>query len=179
MVDEVLREIGRDPAAVNSMLDFACGCGRFLRTYADDRPAGLKLYGSDFDAEAIGWCRKHLRFADFQVNGELPPLRYEDGSFDVVVCTSLFTHLDRAHHEAWIPELARVLKPGGVALVTFRGPELFEQLMPGDQRLEDLKRDGFLLDNSITQKTVLPEWYQDAFTTEDFVREHWGGHFRW
>ena len=41
-----------------------------------------------------------------------PHLPFEDRSFGLVYCGSLFTHIDDLA-EAWLAELHRVLRPGG------------------------------------------------------------------
>jgi hypothetical protein len=51
---------------------------------------------------------------------------------DVAVAFSVFSHLSGAAHEAWAHELARVLRPGGMAAVTVLGEE-FIDLVEGAQ----------------------------------------------
>ena len=84
----------------------------------------------------MGWCADNLTFADFEVNTLEPPLPYEDDRFDLVYSVSIFTHLDEVLQRPWIEELARVVRPGGLVLVTVTGPELATELL----RPEDLER---------------------------------------
>jgi SAM-dependent methyltransferase len=44
-------------------------------------------------------------------------LDYPDGHFDLVTCITVIQHLERHEQEAAIGELARVLRPGGEAVV--------------------------------------------------------------
>ena len=44
------------------------------------------------------------------------PLPYADASFDLVTCTEVIEHLE--HYRAALREMARVLRPGGVLIVT-------------------------------------------------------------
>jgi SAM-dependent methyltransferase len=44
---------------------------------------------------------------------------YDDGSFDFVVLTSVFTHLLPADAENYVREIGRVLRPGGTCFATF------------------------------------------------------------
>lgn len=50
------------------------------------------------------------------VNLNAEPLPYPDGSFDVVTCTEVIEHLE--HYRAALREMARVLRPGGVLVIT-------------------------------------------------------------
>ena len=94
--------------------------------------AGSELHGTDTDAEAIAWCRDHLP-ARFGVNAELPPLDYEDSSFDLIYAISVFTHLTEELGLAWAQELARVLRPGGYALLTTLGARYRDGLTPKER----------------------------------------------
>jgi len=50
-----------------------------------------------------------------------PPTGFADASFDAIYGISVMTHLTAAARDAWLEELARLLRPGGIALVTFNG----------------------------------------------------------
>ena len=103
---------------LSSVLDFGCGCGRVTRYFADfDGDVG----GSDLSAPAIDWCRGNLPFASFAVNGLAPPLAFADASFDLVYALSVFTHLSGDLQLAWRDEILRVLRPGGLFLLTTHG----------------------------------------------------------
>jgi len=99
------------------ILDFGCGSGRVIRYWRDVRG---RVVGTDYNADLVDWCAKHLPFS-FHVNDLDPPLRYPDGTFDFVYALSVFTHLDEARQVAWRDELLRVLRPGGFLLFTTLG----------------------------------------------------------
>ena len=50
------------------------------------------------------------------VNLNLEPLPYPDASFDLVTCTEVIEHLE--HYRAALREMSRVLRPGGVLIVS-------------------------------------------------------------
>ena len=50
------------------------------------------------------------------VHGSADALPFEDGSFDTVLCTQVIEHVRTPN--AVIAECARVLRPGGVLIVT-------------------------------------------------------------
>ena len=103
---------------LDAVLDFGCGCGRVTRYW--DAFAG-SVSGSDMSANAIEWCRHNLTFARFESNALGPPLVFHDASFDLVYALSVFTHLTSDLQIAWRDELRRVLRPGGLLLVTTHG----------------------------------------------------------
>src|SRR4051794_4931713 len=115
---------------VESVLDFGCGCGRVTRWF--DRFGG-RVAGSDVSRPAIEWCRDNLGFARFEVNGLAPPLDFDDSSFDLVYALSVFTHLTEELQLAWRDELLRVLRPGGLFLLTTHGLSYVPRLDEGER----------------------------------------------
>jgi SAM-dependent methyltransferase len=115
---------------VDAILDFGCGCGRVMRQWAG-LPA--RLAGSDYNARLVAWCRANLPFAHFDQNELAPPLRYDDGEFDVVYALSVFTHLPEELQQRWLQELTRVLRPGGHLLLTLHGDAYLERLNADEQ----------------------------------------------
>jgi ubiquinone/menaquinone biosynthesis C-methylase UbiE len=111
-----LRSVGVDARALHRILDFGCGPGRMLRWLVNETPA--TLYGSDIDPEAIAWCREYLPFASCEVNGELPPLPYADGHFDLVVAIAVFQHFAEDQHLLWLDEMHRIVRQGGWVMVS-------------------------------------------------------------
>jgi len=104
--------------SVEAVLDFGCGCGRVTRYW--DEFAGV-VAGSDVNPKAIDWCRDNLGFASFERNALAPPLDFDATSFDLVYALSVFTHLTSELQLAWRDELLRVLRPGGLLLLTTHG----------------------------------------------------------
>jgi ubiquinone/menaquinone biosynthesis C-methylase UbiE len=161
-----------------TLLDFACGPGR-VATEVKALVPSCRLHGSDIDRDAIGWAQEHLRHVgNFAVNDPTPPTRYPGAFFDVVYSVSLFTHLDERSQEGWLEELARILKPGGVLIVTTHGKFALESCT--DAELDELGRRGivyrvgrkgrFKLDG-------LPDFYQTTFHTREYVSRAWSRHF--
>jgi SAM-dependent methyltransferase len=111
---------------LGAILDFGCGCGRVTRNWAG--LAGVQVAGTDLSEPAVDWCRRHLPFARFEVNGLAPPLVFDDASFDLVYALSVFTHLTANLQLAWRDELHRVLRPGGHLLVTTHGRSYLPRL---------------------------------------------------
>jgi SAM-dependent methyltransferase len=101
--------------------EWGCGPARIIRHLPElsrQDPRRFEFYGTDYNAASIGWCQRSLPEIAFKRNRLAPPLDFEDGFFDVLFCRSVFTHLSEEMHYAWIRELSRVVKHGGVLMVS-------------------------------------------------------------
>lgn len=113
---DAARAAGADPALWQAALDWGCGCGRIARHMPAYTPA--RIIGRDIDAYTIGWSRRHLD-GDYQVCGLRPPLDLAPASVDFAYGFSVLTHLSAPLQTAWLEELARVLKPGALAALSY------------------------------------------------------------
>ena len=101
------------------VLDFGCGCGRIARWLAPQvMSSGGRFSGVDLNARSIEWCSRHLpgRYTENRLH---PPLAFPDAAFDLVYAHSVLTHLTEQVATAWLAEIARILRPDGLAIVTF------------------------------------------------------------
>lgn len=104
---------------LDAMLDFGCGCGRTARRWAELR--GPELHGCDYNRRAVEWCRENLPFMEFRTNSLEPPAPYEDDSFDLVYALSVVPHMTEALAHRWMADFARILRPGGLLMLTTHG----------------------------------------------------------
>lgn len=122
-----LRELFKrhyEPGSVERVviLEWGCGPGRIIRHLAHDPPfPATSFIGSDFNSESIEWCRRYLPGIQFTVNDGEPPLALADQEVDIVYARSVFTHLPDRLARAWIKDLRRVVKPGGLIVFTTGG----------------------------------------------------------
>jgi SAM-dependent methyltransferase len=119
------------------VLEMGCGIGRMARVLAPVlRPPG-SYDGFDVVAPGIAWCEAHYRdtaapfrfvHADLRNSAYNPAgtvaaddyrFPYDDAAFNLVIATSLFTHLLPAAAEHYLAEAARVLAPGGRLFCTW------------------------------------------------------------
>ena len=171
-LQEAMASAGFELNDGSAVLDFGCGCGRTLLWFARQFPK-VQWHGSDVDAESIEWCRKSIPGGVFAVNGSIPPLPFPDNSFDLIYAVSVFTHLSEEHQRAWLPELRRILRPGGRLLLSFHSRNVW-------QPLEDataVERDGFVFRTSGKLEGILPAWYQTAFQSQPSIVSALSAHF--
>ena len=159
------------PESFGSILDFGCGCGRMIRHWRGLQ--GPQLYGTDYNPELVAWCRKKLgSLAEFGVNQLRPPLDYGDETFGFVYAISVFTHLTEEVQNAWMNELARVLKPGGYLLITLHGETRLHQLDP--QEKERFRAGQLVVKRDVAVGTNACGTYHP----EQYVRDHLAKGFR-
>ena len=109
---KILADSGITLADAGAILDLGCAAGRMIRHMPAMAPEST-IWGADIWSSAILWCQDHLcPPSSFAVTTMFPHLPFEDRSFDLVYCGSLFTHIDDLA-EAWFAELHRILRSGG------------------------------------------------------------------
>ena len=127
-IPAMVARAGDEMAAMDAILDFGCGCGRVMRHWRQlERP---RLHGCDYNPLLVEWCAANLPFAEFRRNRLEPPLPYADDAFDLLYTISIFTHLDEPLQRMWADELRRVVRPGGLVILTVSGPERLGHLPP-------------------------------------------------
>jgi 2-polyprenyl-3-methyl-5-hydroxy-6-metoxy-1,4-benzoquinol methylase len=103
------------------VLDAGCGVGWGSELL---RLAGAEsVVGVDLSEDALADARRRAPACEF-VPGDLQKLPFEDGEFDVVVCMEALEHtMDTG---SALDELARVLRPDGILLVSSPNPGVYE-----------------------------------------------------
>jgi SAM-dependent methyltransferase len=103
------------PAPGQRILDLGCGTGT-LAIQVKRREPDAELVGLDADPEMLTQAHNKARDAGVELElteGFSTKLPYEDRSFDRVLSTLFFHHLDPEPKAQTAREIARVLKPGG------------------------------------------------------------------
>jgi SAM-dependent methyltransferase len=175
----------RSLSAFSRMLDFGCGCGRFLR-HLGPLADKLDIHGADIDGEMIGWLRSNVPFGRYEVAPAEPPLPYPDHHFDLVISYSVFTHLDERMQDLWLRELQRITRPGALLLLTVQGASTWQRTRADAERAGDsferwqaeLETRGilFIADDSFVGSTH-PDFYHSTIHATWYVFEHWGEQF--
>lgn len=148
-----------------SVCDWGCGPGRIIQHLPSLDDGIARLIGTDCHEATIDWCRQSLPDIEFLVHGMNPPLSLVTGSIDVVYCCAVFTHLAEPLHHAWISEILRLLRPGGLLIASVHGNRLQDR-MAADEL--NAYRSGRLV--------VRPEGREGetsfvSFASDRFVRE--------
>jgi SAM-dependent methyltransferase len=106
--------VGTGPGDI---LDAGMGPGRLCAALAE---RGWRVSGVDVAAEMVELARERLPEArDRLLRAEMDSLPFPDESFDAVVATG---SLEYAGPARALAELARVLRPGGAAVVSYPNP---------------------------------------------------------
>jgi SAM-dependent methyltransferase len=138
----LIRELA-EPCAGLELLEVGSGGGHVLRRFPDAR-----LTAVDVSSVFLATARANLAGYDVRfLKGELDALALAPASFDRIVCSEVLEHtLDP---EAILATIARLLRPGGVAVIT----------IPNDPAIARWKRR--------IRRTPLGWWLRD--------RIEWGG----
>ena len=152
------------------ILDWGCGPGRLIRHLPDLLKEARSFTGTDYNPETIHWCQNNLNGIRFTKNELMPPLPFEDESYDLVYGISIFTHLSKTAHDAWLVELHRVLRRGGVLFLTLHGDVFLD-------KLERPEQDAFR-QNQLVVRGQVKEGHRTfiAFHPPEFVKQ-WASDF--
>lgn len=106
-----------------SLLDVGCNVGAWLSDVRNRRP-NARLAGVELNAPALRVASRNRPEAVLSraVAERLP---FSDGTFDCVTCLEVLEHLPETNWTSAIQEMRRVLKPGGVLIVTVPHAGLF------------------------------------------------------
>jgi len=160
-----------------SVLDWGCGPARVIRHLPALIEEGT-FYGTDCNQQSIAWCSANFTDIYFHSNDLMPGLIYEKEWFDLIYGISIFTHLSIEAHEAWLNELIRVLKPGGILFLTLHGEGFRQKLTPPEELLfdaDELVVRGRVSEGHRTFTSFHPEKWVRIWTLRLTVLDHLRG----
>ncbi len=150
------------------ILDFGCGAGRVIRHLP--RMTQAALFGADYNETLLSWCAANLP-GEYARNRLAPPLAFPDAHFDILYALSVFTHLREATQRDWLREYARILRPGGLALISFH-----EETQPGFPETETARMamtgTGLYVLNDMAEGSNLISTFQTRAHLEALAAEH-------
>lgn len=148
------------------VLEWGCGPGRIIRHLRNQLENDVELYGSDYNKKSIKWNQKNIKGIQFIVNQLEPPLSFQPAFFNCVYAISVFTHLSEEMHTQWIQEIERILKPGGLIIITTHGDLTTNRLLSHEKHLYN---SGKLVVRGDVKEGK--KWYQ-AYHSPKFVRNN-------
>jgi len=172
----------RHAAGATRILDWGCGAARVVRYFAAD-PA-FQATGVDIDPFNVDWCRSTFgTMAAFQTIAPMKECPFPAGSFDVVYGISVFTHLNPESERFWLAELHRLLRPGGVAVMSVHGEMTFFKAINDFWVFDKLVNDGYVdvgacNDLDVNGKPTVDEnLYRNVFHSRAYIQRVWGDRF--
>ncbi len=125
------------------ILDFGCGVGRVLLPIS--RMHAARWFGCDVNEEAIAYFNRAVPEIKATRNDFTPPLPYDDNAFDCVYSISIWTHLSVEMQMLWLAEIRRILRPGGLALISTSGGHVVDvRRKRGDAGWSELSAEDLL-----------------------------------
>jgi len=109
-----------------TVLDVGCGSSEFLFQYLDrglsviglDRIRSSEFPTSELSSEFVRKWESHIKF----LNSDALNIPLDGNSIDAVVCISVMEHIiksdDPSFHKKTFDEMKRILKPGGILIMT-------------------------------------------------------------
>ncbi len=161
------------------ILDWGCGPARVIR-HLPGLLSGVECYGTDYNKKTISWCSATFNRINFHSNDLMPGMIYEPDFFDLVYGISIFTHLSEKAHDAWLNELFRVLKTGGILLLTLHGQSFLNKLTKPEEVLFNSGRlvvRGRVKEGHRTYTAFHPPQWVEQWLTGATVLEHIPGTF--
>jgi len=120
-----------------TLLDIGCGYGRLAYSINSNLPSFKgRYYGVDILEKHINWCKeifekdlRNYKFNNIDVKNDRYnssnskhandfQFDYDDETLDFVSLFSVFTHMHGNEMENYFSEIKRMLKPGGICVVT-------------------------------------------------------------
>ncbi len=178
---EDLKDFSQYITKDDAVLDIGCGNGRVYQLCENLQVA---YTGIDQSKELVAIAREKYPQAHFDI-GEMTTLPYADASFSVILCIATFNHLPTVETRIQaLKEMKRVLKPGGVILMTnwnVLSDNAQKYIDKGKWKIVDTNRQDVLVPwmTPIGEKMPGDRYYHgyelselfDLFTTVGFIVE--------
>lgn len=147
-------------AAPIRVLDFASGWGRVTRFLKPLLPSA-EIWVSDISRGGVAFQRQVLGLEGF-ISASKPEELEAPGTFDLIVVSSLFTHLPRSTFGRWLARLWSLLADGGRLVVSTHDLSA----MPPEETPDD---DGFFFLERSEIDTLAKSDYGETWVSEGFM----------
>lgn len=165
----------------DSVFDWGCGCGRIARQLMLQEPQPQRYVGIDLHRGMVEWCAAnltpsapHFEFHHHDVHNpglnpsgshDRVPFPAPDASVGLFVAWSVFTHVTERAASYYLGELARVLRPGGIAKTTWF---LFDKI--DFPMMQDFQNALYINDVDPTNAVIFDrQWLRDELSANGLV----------
>lgn len=164
-----------------TVLDWGSGCARLTRHLLNIFNGKKRVLGIDIDSDNTLWANTNIADGAFQVVDLYPPINHPDNYFDLIISNSVLSHLTEGTLLQWLAEVDRLLKPGGLALLSYHGNfSLAGFCSRAEAFVGKVLLDGINSDQRAPELDDLipdPEYYRQTFLTDATAAEMFKRHF--
>ncbi len=114
--DEAVRRAGR-PVAELRVLDYGCGDGKYFPFFQSQGFSAGNIHGLEISKRRLERCRA-LGWENARLLVSGAPLPYDAGFFDLINFMEVIEHIPRDEGRRVVSELRRVLRPGGLLMIS-------------------------------------------------------------
>lgn len=121
------------------VLEAGCGLGRWVLLLSR---LGIEIEGLDFARPTIDYLNDWKKDRDFDASfvvGDVTKLEYADNSLSGYLSFGVVEHFQEGPHKA-LNEACRVLRPGGVAIITTPSKSWYIPIKHGKQKLKRIAK---------------------------------------
>lgn len=173
-----------------TILDFGAGSGRVVLRFAEENP-NYMVYCCDVDNESVEYIKLNSTPNCIpSTNNYIPPLDYNSGMFDVIYAVSVWSHFPKDLGIEWLKEMKRVLREGGIIIISFASYRTLDYWKEKGSLLKDITVEEFE-----NKKFVFKEYHElanaitifpgiagkgswgDALIHPDFIEANWSKYF--
>lgn len=175
----IAKKYARSP--IDAILDWGVGYGRVAIPLKRVIAPHARVFGIDVDKFNVEWCRENLPDIEISSCDFFPPTSFAPSSIDFVYAISVMNHLTEQNQIKWLIELRRILKPGGIAIlsaVTEHALITYGNLDP--VTLRDLYARGITdaqLDYNLGPHLEVKDYYRATCQLSQHITSIWGQFF--
>ena len=165
------------------LLDFGGSTGRVFRHFAA-QGWQWRVWSCNIKRSSFAFNLTHFpRPLRIFMNSSVPSLPIPDNTFDLILACSVFTQIDDAE-SAWLLELRRVLKIGGIALISIYNGETWRAMSPSfRETVERFRPDIASAPELPADRVVIPLPSDSGrnlctiFRANFYISRNWGRYF--
>ena len=168
-----------------TVLDWGVGCGRIAVPLKRGFMSAATVIGRDVDKVNVEWCKANLPDIEVDICDFYPPLDLQSSSVDLIYGISVMNHLTEGAQFAWLKDLRRVLKSGGICILTTCGEYSMAWGSINDQswlsiqdpfiheRLGTLGISDAIIDRGPLGESLVSHYYRGTYQTRRQVEDMW------